>query len=353
MARVPIVQGGMGVGISLSSLSSAVANEGGIGVISTAGVGMGEADFDSNYLRASINGLRKEIRKARQATDGILGVNVMVALTNFEDMVRVAIEEGIDTIFSGAGLPLNLPKYATKDSRTKLVPIVSSGRAASLICRAWDTRYSCIPDAVVVEGPMAGGHLGFHITQLLEPEKYSLDILVTDIIAAVRPFEEKYQRKVPVIAAGGIYTGKDVARFLELGAAAVQMGTRFVSTDECDASIEFKRLYIDADIDDIILIESPVGLPGRAIKNQFLERVHRGEQIPFRCPYHCLKTCVPRKSPYCIARALINAKKGNLADGFAFAGQNAYRVDEIISVKELINTLVAEAENADRLHEVR
>lgn len=343
---IPIVQGGMGVGISLASLSSAVANEGGIGVISTAGIGVEEENFESDFLQANINGLRKEIRKAKASTNGILGVNVMVALTNFDDMVRVAIEEGIDIIFSGAGLPLNLPKYSTKDSRTKLAPIVSSGRAAALICRAWDTRYGCIPDAVVVEGPMAGGHLGFHIAQLLEPEKYSLDILVTDVIAAVRPFEEKYQRKVPVIAAGGVYTGKDIARFLEMGASAIQMGTRFVSTEECDASIEFKRLYIDADIDDVILIESPVGLPGRAIKNQFLDRVHKGEKMPFRCPYHCLRTCVPGKSPYCIARALINAKRGNLQDGFAFAGQNVYRVDKILSVKELVTSLVQEAESA-------
>lgn len=336
----------MGVGISLASLSSAVADEGGIGVISTAGVGMDEANFDSDYLRANINGLRSEIRKAKSSTNGILGVNVMVALTNFADMVRVAVEEGIDIVFSGAGLPLNLPKYVDKDGRTKLVPIVSSGRAAALICRAWNTRYGCIPDAIVVEGPMAGGHLGFHISQLLEPAKYALEVLVADVLEAVRPFEEKYQREVPVIAAGGIYTGKDIARFLEMGASAVQMGTRFVATEECDASIEFKRLYIDADIDDVILIESPVGLPGRAIKNQFLDKVHKGEKISFRCPYHCLRSCVPGKSPYCIARALINAKRGNLQDGFAFAGQNVYRVDKILSVKELVTSLVQEAEGA-------
>lgn len=335
----------MGVGISLASLASAVANEGGIGVISTAGIGMERPDFATDFRKANAAALRKEIRRAKRLSDGILGVNVMVALTNFDDMVNVAIDEGIDVVFSGAGLALDLPRYAV-DQPTKLSPIVSSGRAASIICRAWDHRFNRTPDVVVVEGPLAGGHLGFHMSQLLEIEKYSLDRLLVDVIDAVHPYEEKYGREIPVIAAGGVYTGADIARMLDLGAAAVQMGTRFVVTHECDASDAFKQRYIDARLEDIIYIESPVGMPGRAIRNEFLNAVHKGERIPVACTYKCLKTCVPHKSPYCIARALTNAKRGDFEYGFAFAGQNAYRVDRIVPVKELVAGLVDEAERA-------
>lgn len=340
-ARIPIIQGGMGVRISLSRLASAVANEGGIGVIATAGIGMTEPDSFSNFLEANVRALRNEIRKAKEMTKGILGVNIMVALTNFADMVRTALEEKIDIIFSGAGLPLNLPEFLTGTERTKLVPIVSSARAASLIIRKWLGKYDYLPDAFVVEGPLAGGHLGFKLEQILDPS-YSLDKLIPDVVAEVRPFEEKHQKEIPVIAAGGIYTGGDIHKFLDLGAAGVQMATRFACTDECDASPEFKNVFVNSNKEDLVIIKSPVGMPGRAIRNQFIDDVNSGKKKPFKCPYHCIITCNPQTSPYCIALALTNALKGKLKNGFAFAGANAYRNKEIIPVKELFAKLLSE-----------
>ena len=345
--KLPIIQGGMGVGISLSGLASAVANEGGIGVIATAGIGMNEPDFSRNFLEANIRALRKEIRTARELTKGILGVNIMVALSNFTDMVRTAIDEGIDIIFSGAGLPLNLPQLLNSTIKTKLVPIVSSARASGIIAKKWSEKYNCLPDAIVVEGPLAGGHLGFKEQMIGDPE-YSLEKLVPEVIHAIKPYEERYKKSIPVIAAGGIYTGKDIYRFFQLGASGVQMATRFVTTYECDASEKFKQTYVDSRREDIVIIKSPVGMPGRAIRNAFLDEVSQGKRKPFKCPYHCIKTCDYKNSPYCIAFALINAKKGNLSNGFAFAGENAYRAKGIISVKELIETLKKEYEDASR-----
>jgi len=346
-AKLPIIQGGMGIGISLSGLASAVANEGGIGVIATAGIGMNEPDFSRNFLEANIRALRKEIRKARELSQGILGVNIMVALSNFADMVRIAIEEGIDIIFSGAGLPLNLPQFLNGTIKTKMVPIVSSGRAIDIIIRKWSEKYNYLPDAVVVEGPMAGGHLGFK-EQMIGNSEYSLEKLVPEVIQAIKPYEEKYNKPIPVIAAGGIYTGEDIYRFFQLGASGVQMATRFVTTYECDASAKFKQTYVDSRKEDIVIIKSPVGMLGRAIRNEFLDDVSQGKRKPFKCPYHCIKTCDYKNSPYCIAFALINAKRGNLSRGFAFAGENAYRAKGIISVKELIETLIEEYKTASR-----
>ncbi len=337
----------MGIGISLSGLASAVANEGGIGVIATPGIGMNEPDFLNNYLEANIRALRKEIRKARELSKGIIGVNIMVALTNFADLVRTAIEEGIDIIFSGAGLPLNLPQFLTSTKKTNLVPIVSSARAASIIAKKWSEKYNCLPDAVVVEGPLAGGHLGFK-EEMIGDSEYSLEKLVPEVILALKPYEERYKKIIPVIAAGGIYTGEDIYRFFQLGASGVQMATRFVTTYECDASVNFKQTYVDSRKEDIVIIKSPVGMPGRAIRNVFLDEVSQGKRKPFKCPYHCLKTCDYKNTPYCISFALINAKRGNLSHGFAFAGENAYRAKKIISVKELIETLIEEYKDASR-----
>jgi nitronate monooxygenase len=344
-AKLPIIQGGMGIGISLSKLSSAVANEGGIGIIATAGIGMNEPDFYTNYLEANIRGLRSEIRKARELTKGILGVNIMVALTNFADLVKTAIEEKIDIIFSGAGLPLNLPQYITEGIKTKIVPIVSSARAATIIAKKWTEKYNYLPDAIVVEGPKAGGHLGFKAEMINDPD-HALEKLIPEVVEAVRPFEEQYGKPIPVIAAGGIYTGADIYKFFQLGASGVQMATRFVTTYECDASDKFKQTYVDSSKEDMVIIKSPVGLPGRAIRNTFLDEVSQGKKKPFKCLYHCLKTCELEKSPYCITLALINAKKGNLSHGFAFAGENAYRAKEIISVKELVEKLKEEYSEA-------
>ena len=265
---LPIIQGGMGVGISLSGLASAVANEGGVGVISSAGLGLLYKDFSSDFLEASIFGLKEEIRKAREKTAGIIGVNVMVAMTNFADMIKTAISEKVDIVIAGAGLPLDLPSFLKTDSKTKLVPIVSSARAAKIICEKWKANYDYLPDAVIVEGPKAGGHLGFKEEQINDSD-YSLEKLVPEIVDELKIFEEKYNQRIPLIAAGGIYTGEDIHDILLLGASGVQMGTRFVTTDECDASMAFKQAYIDAEESDIEIIKSPVGMPGRAILSQF------------------------------------------------------------------------------------
>ncbi|MGB2807457.1 MAG: nitronate monooxygenase [Sedimentisphaerales bacterium] len=344
-ADIPIIQGAMGVGISLSNLTSAVANAGGIGVIATPGIGQFEPDWDANPSKANKRALQREIRKTKAKTGGIIGVNVMVALSDFDDLVQCAVDEGVNVLFLGAGLPIGLPKTLPLDRlgelATKFAPIVSSARAAKIVFRAWQKRYNHVPDAVVVEGPLAGGHLGFRKDQIDNPD-YALEKILPEVITVVKPYEEQFNKSIPVIAAGGIYTGADIHRFMELGAQGVQMGTRFVATYECDASMEFKEAYLNCKKDDIVIIDSPVGLPGRAIRNKFHDRVSSGTKEKFKCLWKCLRSCDFKNVPYCIALALTNAKKGNLEEGFAFAGANAYRVDKIISVQELIEILVEE-----------
>jgi NAD(P)H-dependent flavin oxidoreductase YrpB (nitropropane dioxygenase family) len=331
----------MGVGISLSGLAAAVANEGGVGVISSAGLGLLYRDFSENFLEASIFGLKEEIRKAREKTFGVVGVNVMVAMTNYVDMIKTAISEKIDIIIAGAGLPLDLPSFLKKGSITKLIPIVSSARATKIICEKWKANYDYLPDAIIVEGPKAGGHLGFKEEQIGDND-YSLEKLVPEIVNELKPFEERYNQSIPLIAAGGIYTGEDIRNILDLGASGVQMATRFVTTDECDASLAFKQAYIDAGEKDIEIIKSPVGMPGRAIFSNFIQKVRDGRKQPKKCPFKCIKTCDITKSPYCIIIALINALKGNFENGFAFAGSNAFRATKISSVKEIFQSLIKE-----------
>ncbi len=346
-AKFPIIQGGMGVGISLSNLAAAVANQGGIGVIAVAGIGMSEKDLSSNYLEANIRALRSEIRKAKEMTSGILGVNIMVALSDFIAFAKTAIEEKIDIIFAGAGLPLTLPELLTKDTNTKLVPIISSAKAARILIRRWHDKYDYVPDAFVVEGPKAGGHLGFKKEQLDDPT-YQLENLITEVIDEVRPFESKFNKKIPVIAGGGIYTGEDIYKVMQLGADGVQMATRFVTTEECDASTDFKNTYINAKKEDIGIIQSPVGMPGRAIINDFINEANSGNKVPYKCPYHCIATCEYKDSPYCIAVALVNAKKGLLKHGFAFAGVNAYRATEILPIEKVFKDIQEEYEKAEK-----
>lgn len=336
---IPIIQGGMGVGVSMSGLASAVANEGGVGVISAAGLGLVHKNSALDYLQANIEGLKKEIRLAKEKTKGVLGVNIMVAMSNFEEMVKTAVSEKIDIIFSGAGLPLDLPKFLTKDCKTKLVPIISSGRAAKLICDRWKSRYDYLPDAIVLEGPKAGGHLGFKRDQL-DNAQFTLEVLLKDVKEAVAEFEIKYLKKIPIIAAGGLYTGSDIFKIMEQGADGVQMGTRFVTTTECDASDKFKQAYIDASEKDMEIIQSPVGLPGRAVFNEFIDKVKQGLKVPVKCPFHCIKTCDVTSSPYCIISALYNAYKGNMEKGYAFGGCNAYLATKITSVKETFKELL-------------
>lgn len=334
--RIPLIQGGMGVGISLSGLASAVANEGGIGVISSAGLGLLYRQTPADYFRDSIYGLKEELRKTRELTKGVVGVNIMVALSNFTDMVRTSIAEKADIIFAGAGLPLDLPSYLTPNSKTLLVPIVSSARAAKIICQKWLANYNYLPDALVVEGPKAGGHLGFKKEQI-ENESYSLERLVPEVVSITSGYSK--EKEIPVIAAGGISSGEDIARFMKLGAAGVQIGSLFVPTSECDASQGFKQVYVDSSQKDMKIIQSPVGMPGRALDSNFIRSISDGDQRPKGCPFQCIKTCDYTKSPYCIIMALYNAAKGNMDKGYAFAGANAYLAEKISSVKEVVQKL--------------
>ncbi len=345
-AKLPIIQGGMGVGISLSGLASAVANEGGVGVISCAGLGLIYRNTAKDYMEACIIGLKEEIRKAKEKSSGIIGINIMMALTNFGDMVKTAIAEKADVIFAGAGLPMDLPKYRTEGCTTKLVPIVSSARAAKIICEKWKTLYDYLPDLVVVEGPKAGGHLGFKTSQIEDPN-FSIENLIPEVVREVAVFEEKYNQEIPVIAAGGIYTGADIHKMMQLGAKGVQIASRFVTTHECDADIKFKKSYLNATQDEVEIIQSPVGMPGRALKGEFLEKVKLGLTRPKSCPYNCLHTCDYKVVPYCIIVTLYNAYKGKMDKGYAFAGSNAYLATKISSVKEIMNDLVSGYNIAD------
>lgn len=343
VAKVPIIQGGMGIGVSRANLASAVANEGGIGVISGVQIGFNEPDFETNHKEANIRALINEIRKARQLSpNGILGVNFLVAMNNYKELVKTAVQERIDLIISGAGLPKCLPELI-KGTKTKIAPIVSSGRAAALISSLWDKRYDYAPDMVIVEGPDAGGHLGFSEDQLEEGSKPSLSEIVSDVIEALKPFKEKYKKNIPVIAAGGIFSGEDIADYIKIGASGVQMATRFVATYECDADIKFKMAYINAHKEDIKIVKSPVGMPGRAIRNSFIKSIEKGRAPVKKC-YSCLNRCNPVATPYCISKALIESVRGNIDDGLIFTGSNAYRLDKFMTVKDLIKELVHEAE---------
>lgn len=333
----PIIQGGMGVRVSGSGLASAVANEGCAGIIASVGLGLFEDASGSKFVGLNNDALRSEIRKARSLSNGVIGVNVMVVLSNYEELVKVCVEEKVDLIICGSGLPLDLPKK-TEGSNIKLIPIVSSARAFNIIYRKWKQNYNKVPDAVILEGPMAGGHLGFSYDEIINETARPLEQLVKELVEFVNTLEES----IPVIAAGGIFDGNDIAKFLKLGASGVQMATRFVCTTECDVHDDFKQAYINSKKEDIAIINSPVGLPGRVISNEFTQRVLKGETIPFKCSFHCLRSCDPRTAPYCIAKVLADASKGQLHNSFVFAGSNAYRCTEIVSVKTLINQLKEE-----------
>ena len=361
--KYPIIQGGMGVGISLSSLAGAVANAGGIGIISTQ-IGFKKPEFVKNPLAANLKAIHEEFAKARKiAPEGVLGFNIMVATKEYGQYVKEAVKAGANVIISGAGLPVDMPKFVAeaeeelrvngvRKQSTMIAPIVSSVKSATVICRMWDRKHKTAPDFVVVEGPCAGGHLGFSREQLTEfgadtesvsktykQNEYENEI--RGIIKTVKEFADKYKKEIPVIVAGGIYDHKDVINQLELGAAGVQVATRFVTTEECDADFAYKQAYINAKEEDIVIVKSPVGMPGRAIKNRFLERVQEG-RIPVTQCFRCLTHCNPAETPYCITRALINAAEGNVDDALLFCGSNAYRSTKIETVPEVMKELCGE-----------
>jgi len=340
--KIPIIQGAMGVKISTASLASAVANYGGAGTIASVGLGFGTQENETNFVKASREGLQREMRQAKEWTQGVVGVNILVAVSNYEDLARTAVREKADFIVSGAGLPLRLPEF-TEGASIKLIPIVSSARAADIIIRSWKRRYNRLPDAIVVEGPLAGGHLGFKLEDLKLHKGNSLENLVVDVLKMVKGYERESGANIPIIAAGGIFDGKDVAKFLGLGAKGVQIATRFVATFECSVADKLKKLYLKATEEDIVIIDSPVGMPGRVLMTKFIDRVMHGERMPIKCNYKCLKTCDPETAPYCIAEALFNAVGGNLDKAVVFTGSNVSKVKKIISVKELMDDIVSEA----------
>ena len=364
VAKRPVIQGGMGVGVSLSSLAGAVAKAGGIGIISTAQIGFKDQDFGKNPMAANLRAIHSELKKAREkAPQGILGFNIMVATKEYASYVKEAVKAGADVIISGAGLPIDMPKFVAeaenenggsekKERRTMIAPIVSSVKSALVICRMWDRKYHTAPDFVVVEGPCAGGHLGFSREQLTElgadtdhvAETFNepaYDKEIRGIIETVKSFAEKYKKHIPVITAGGIFDHKDVLHQFALGAEGVQAATRFVTTEECDADIAYKEAYINAKEEDIVIVKSPVGMPGRAIKNKFLERVAQGPVKVERC-FRCLEHCNPAETPYCITKALINAAEGKIDEALLFCGSNAYRCEKIETVPEVMAALCGE-----------
>lgn len=364
VAKRPVIQGGMGVGVSLSSLAGAVAKAGGIGIISTAQIGFKDQDFGKNPMAANLRAIHSELKKAREkAPQGILGFNIMVATKEYASYVKEAVKAGADVIISGAGLPIDMPKFVAeaeienggsekKERRTMIAPIVSSVKSALVICRMWDRKYHTAPDFVVVEGPCAGGHLGFSREQLTELgadtdhvaetfNEAAYDKEIRGIIETVKSFAEKYKKHIPVITAGGIFDHKDVLHQFALGAEGVQAATRFVTTEECDADIAYKEAYINAKEEDIVIVKSPVGMPGRAIKNKFLERVAQGPVKVERC-FRCLEHCNPAETPYCITKALINAAEGKIDEALLFCGSNAYRCEKIETVPEVMAALCGE-----------
>lgn len=343
-AEIPIIQGGMAVGVSGAGLAAAVAGAGGVGVIAGVDIGYREPDFARDVPGANLRALKSQIREARRlAPKGILGVNLMVAMNYYGEMARAAADEGIDLIISGAGLPLKLPDLV-KGFKTRIAPIVSSAKAAAAILQYWDKHYGRTADLVIVEGPEAGGHLGFS-REVLEGQKPPLRQLVAEVLETVGPYREKFGKNIPVAAAGGIFTGADIAEYLQAGAGGVQMATRFVATDECDADIRFKQMYVQAQKEDIKIIESPVGMPGRALYNPFLRRIARqGDDI--KACFRCLKGCNPKSAAYCISKALIHAVSGDVDDGLVFVGSSVYRIQKIVPVKELMDELVRDAQLA-------
>ncbi len=340
--KYPIIQGGMGVGISLGNLSGAVAREGAMGTISTVGIGYREEDFYTNTRQANRRAFKKEVKKAREIAkgEGLIGVNVMVVLNDYDELVKQAVEEKVDFIISGSGLPLNLPELVD-DDEILLAPIVSSVRALKLINRVWKKKYKRLPDFVVLEGSQAGGHLGFKKKEI-ESGK-SLEELTVELVEYLDDFKKESGEKIPLFVAGSVYDGYDLKKYRELGADGIQMGTRFIGTYECDADEKFKDFVIKAKDEDLVIVNSPVGILGRAINNNFLKELEEERKPSTRC-INCLQPCDPKTTEYCISDALINAAKGNIDQGLIFAGSNLKRLKEKVSVESIIKEIIEEYE---------
>lgn len=337
-AKLPIIQGGMGVGVSRCGLAGAVAAEGGIGIISTAQIGYDEEGFEENQKECNKKAIVKHVKRAlEQARGGLVGVNVMVALKDYADHVKTAVKAGADVIISGAGLPVDLPGLV-EGSAAKIAPIVSTEKAAHVILKMWERKYHRTADFIVIEGPKAGGHLGFSKEQLLSGAAAEYDSEIAKIIRTVKDYSIKFKQKIPVIVAGGIFSKDDVVHALQLGADGVQVASKFVATEECDAAEAYKQAYIQAKPSDVAIIESPVGMPGRALKNKFLEQVKQNPPVIGKC-YGCLAKCNPARIPYCITDALIRAVKGDVEHGLIFCGADVGKIGRMSTVREVMREL--------------
>lgn len=343
---IPVIQGGMGVGVSLSELAGAVAKEGGIGIISTAQIGFTEPDFENNTLESCLRAIRKHIAKAKEISQGrgMIGVNVMTALKDYREHVMGAVSAGADIIVCGAGLPIDLPLIVSNAcekfhvARPFIAPIVSSARAAKLILKQWANKYNQTADLIVVEGPQAGGHLGFSKEEAANYQSVDFDNIIKEVIECKAEYEDRFSKKIAVAAGGGISSKEDARHIFSLGVDAIQVASRFVATFECDASPQYKQAYINANEDDIVIIKSPVGMPGRAIKNDFVKNAQE-ERIPVKKCLSCLSKCNPAEIPYCITDALIRAVKGDTDNGLIFCGAGIGAINKIESVKDVIEDL--------------
>ena len=350
-ATIPIIQGGMGVGISLGGLAGAVAKEGGVGIISTAQIGFREPDFEKNVAECNLRAMEKELQKAREIAggNGIIGFNIMVALRQYEDQVKTAVKAGADLIISGAGLPVDLPAYVG-DSDTKIAPIVSSAKSAKVILKFWDKRHNRTADMLVIEGPKAGGHLGFSKEQVenyiqyegeaQKPEEANFDAEILAILEVVKEYASLYNTEIPVVVAGGISSAEEMTRVMALGVQGVQVATPFITTKECDADVNYKMAFVNAKKEDIQIVKSPVGMPGRAILNPFMKKVMAGEKFPPKKCLACLQKCNPSEIPYCITEALVHAAKGEVDNALLFCGADGYKAERISTVKEVMQQLI-------------
>lgn len=340
--RYPIIQGGMGVKISGPRLAGAVAAQGGVGTIASVGLACDSSHYDGkNYFEANKLAIRDAISEAREiAPEGVIAINCMVALTDYDDHIRSACEAGVDVIISGAGLPLKLPDLTKDFPDVALVPIVSSLKAFKLIVKRWEKLYGRLPDGVVVETPLhAGGHLGVTKMDQVNSPDLSLETVVPELVDYIA---NELGEDIPVVAAGGIWDRQDMEKAFALGARGVQMGTAFACTEEGDASARFKQAFVDAKEEDVVLIKSPVGIPGRALKSPFIQRYLQGDVESKPCMANCLTHCSYRKDrqAFCIAAALVDAYNGDWENGLFFCGDNVVKCDRIRTVAEVFRELL-------------
>lgn len=336
-----VIQGGMGVGISCSGLAGAVACEGGMGVVSSAQIGYGDPGFKAQPEETNLKALPVEIKRAKELAqgNGVVAVNIMSVTQLYEDYVKTAISAGVDAIISGAGLPVELPAFA-KGTGVKIAPVLSSFKAAKVLLNLWHKKHGATADFLIMESPYSGGHQGYahHSLDNLDESIKIFEDDVKKVIELKKNYEDMYQKRIPVFVAGGIFDSADVRHALSLGADGVQVGTRFIATDECDASQDYKDAYINATKADLIIIDSPVGMPARVLRNSFVDRMMNGSEKIENC-YNCLKACDPATAKYCISEVLIKSANGDTENGLFFCSTNPDKINKIQSVKEVMADL--------------